>query len=40
MFSEGAPMPFPVIAIFIVFMVLITFKWGRWWYAQRDHFRD
>jgi hypothetical protein len=40
MFAESTPAPFPVIAMFCAFSLVVTFLWGRWWYAQREYFHD
>jgi hypothetical protein len=34
------PMPYPIRLLGIVFASFIMVMWGRWWYAQRVHFRE
>jgi hypothetical protein len=38
--NDRSMVPFPVVILFCVMSLLILVVWGRWWYAQREHFLE
>jgi hypothetical protein len=38
--DDGFAIPLPVRIVFCAVSLFVVAVWGRWWYAQREHFND